>query len=324
MRLHRTADELVPFDRDCMRSWQQTVYCPHQGYGRWNHYAPYLVQGLKMKQYLDGYFEGKAYTAKPLIYRSVAGNLVRLFVHNHSNSLFDFDAINKALEHVFGQFQGPGTSGRSRDINEQEGRVKTRLDVIEVPNVMYHAELLAQHVAAQLKQNTPTNAIFDRLTKLMDAGTPRRASDLGVDELAVAGFRIRIKGRPRGEEMAVKKDFIHGSCPKRDADVLMDFGKCDVKLRSGMVGVKAWVHFQRPHLSDERGDASDVVFPSLLATDRDYDPAKVKEEMAKRDQCETKGLWNVQSSSDPHVASLVATLRELHKPDYPDQSRFIW
>jgi hypothetical protein len=281
-----------------------------------------------MKEYMGGYFEGRAFHAKPLIYRSVAGNLVRVFVHTHTPGEMPMDnaAIEKALEHVFGQFQGPGTSGRSMDMSvgsggAGEGRTKVRLDVVELASPLYHAELLAQHVAHQLKKNMSINAIFDRLTKQVTDGTPRRVQEPGAELLKVAGFRLRITGRPRGEEMAIKKDFIYGSCPKRDADALMDFGKCDVKLRSGMVGVKAWVHFQRPHLDDELGPRSDDIFPRLLAVDRDYNPDEV---MPSHNAESGNGLWNVQSSTDPLVAPLVTKLRQLHQPDYPQNSRFIW
>lgn len=322
----------VSFDRQCVRSWQQTMYVPHEGYAQWNHYAPYLVQGLKMKEYMGGYFEGTAFHAKPLIYRTVAGTLVRVFVHTHTpvETPPDYAAIEKALEHVFGRFQGRGTSGRSVDGgssgSNREGRTKVRLDVIELASPLYHAELLAQHVAHQLNKNMSINAIFDRLTKQVTDGTPRRVQEPGAELLEVAGFRLRVTGRPRGEEMAIKKDFIYGSCPKRDAEALMDFGKCDVKLRSGMVGVKAWVHFQRPHLDDELGQRGDLVdedvFPRLLAVDRDYNADRVAIESIKTEV--GNGLWNVQSSVDPLVAPLVTKLRQLHQPDYPQNSRFIW
>ncbi len=76
-----------------------------------------------MKAYLDGYFDGKALLVDPLIYRSVAGNLVRLFIYNPEKRAFDYNAIERIMKKVFERFEGLVT------IVEQEGRVKTRLDV---------------------------------------------------------------------------------------------------------------------------------------------------------------------------------------------------
>ena len=343
MRLQR-AEVNVPFDRHAVRSWQHVFYAPHSGFGQWNHYAPYYVQGLKMKAYLDGYFDGKALIADPLIYRSVAGNLVRLFIYNPEKNEFDYNAIERAMEKVFGQFQGPGTSGRSRDIVEQEGRVKTRLDVIEVHNPLSNAEILSQYVANQLKAQMAPNIIFDRLVQQMPKNVARRSADPNAATLEVAGFRLRIKGRPRGEEMASTSDFIFGSCPKQDSSVLMDFGKHSIKLRSGMTGVKAWIHFQRPNMAAETNfchyldsneehdeDKEQVLlsrFPSLLLIDHDYCPDGVKRELEKRAKLAKSlplgGLWNVECSTDPLVRDLTNKLRQIHEPDHSQMSRFIW
>jgi hypothetical protein len=183
---------------------------------------------------------------------------------------------------------------------------------------------------------SPSN-IFDRLVEIV-GDTPRVAEFPGASGLAVSGFRLRIKGRPKGEEMAVRHDFLHGSCPKQDPEALIDFGKHGVLLRSGMVGVKAWVHFQRPNREDETGkvdllhnlfESKDVSmnrqkkktddFPSLLGVDRDYDPVDLPMYADG-----SNGLWNVTSSSDPEVSALVQKLKSLHEPDHPDVSRFIW
>jgi hypothetical protein len=185
-----------------------------------------------------------------------------------------------------------------------------------------------------LEAGITATKIFDKLASAAPADIPKRAEAPGIDYLPVAGFRVRIKGRPRGEEMAVKHDFLHGSCPKKKKSALIDYGKHDMILRSGAVGVKAWVHFQRPHIEDETGLIDKFTrkdgpankggkksnFPSLLLPDRDYNP----NEQYRLPINEASGLWNVESAKSPLVSGLVDTLKELHTPDNSENSRFIW
>lgn len=199
-----------------------------------------------------------------------------------------------------------------------------------------------------MAKNVGAANIHDRLSNAIEDGLPRRALYPNAVGLPVLGFRIRIKGRPKGEEMAVKHDFMKGSCPKKDTEAWIDYGKHSIKLKNGLVGIKAWVHYQRPCREDETGqlerehnlfdiesasltsrllsadeDLNANAKQSLLTLDRDYDPAEF-ENCDKEEETTGKGLWNVCSPNDPQIASLVGKLRRLHTPDFPSHSRFIW
>jgi hypothetical protein len=76
------------------------------------HTSPYNTQFIRLKRYLEGYFDQKALIAHPLVMRTVAGCFVRLFIYNPSHHNFDYAAMEKAMESIFGQFQSAGTSGR--------------------------------------------------------------------------------------------------------------------------------------------------------------------------------------------------------------------
>lgn len=127
---------------------------------------------------------------------------------------------------------------------------------------------------ALLDRVTPT-AIYDRLAMVVDDTTTKRSRETGLSALPIAGFRLRIRGRPRGEEMATRHDFLKGSCPKRDQDALIDFGKYAVQGRSGVVGVKAWVHFQKPHREDLTGERQllHLLGATVEEDEDDYDEA---------------------------------------------------
>lgn len=225
------------------------------------HTSPFALQFVRMKAYLDGYFHDKALVAQPQLMRTVAGCHVYLMVYNPSSKRFDYAAMEETLSRILSQFQSAGTSGH---LNDAENRVKVKLDVVELSSPLLNADILAQYVGRLLERNKSAPRIFDSLTKLVPEALPRSAASpatgsrhLNFDKvsshsshmpvysgLPVLGFRVRIKGRPKGEEMASKSDVLHGSCPKTDSSALMDYGKWEGKLRSGMVGVKAWVHFQ--------------------------------------------------------------------------------
>ncbi len=175
-------------------------------------------------------------------------------------------------------------------------------------------------------QQNGASSIYDKLANLVSEATPRRAKERGVVGLPIAGFRLRIKGRPRGEDMATKHDFMKGSCPKKDENAWIDFGKHSYLSRSGIVGVKAWVHYQRPHRQDESGSAAAAgletdAMPAainLLKCDQDYDPALASEflaakEASRSDRNAVGGLWNAQYSHDPVIESMVRRLNELHQ-----------
>lgn len=110
------------------------------------HYAPYTLQYLRLNDYLAGYLHGRVLFSAPQVFRTVAGNLVRLFVYQPTGVGVQWSAVEAALARVFGQYQGPGTSGRAPDDNEREGRVKTRLEVVSLASPLLNADILAQYV----------------------------------------------------------------------------------------------------------------------------------------------------------------------------------
>lgn len=168
-----------------------------------HHTKPYLLQDLKMKSYLNGYFKDLIMFAEPLIYRTVAGNLVRIIYYNPNNSYIDWKLLEPALSKVFSIYQGPGTSGKVG----KEDAVKVVIDPLEIENPLYSSEILAQYILKQTLQGLSPSSINDRLMKLLPSDHVPKIAEKCADDLLVAGYRFRIKGRPRGE---VLESFILG------------------------------------------------------------------------------------------------------------------
>lgn len=146
-----------------------------------------------MRKFLEGYLHGRGVLmAQPQVYRSVAGNMVRLIVyrtqpqffadkHNKkggagqsrpnfsTDEVIDWHHVQDSLSLVFGQFQSSGTSGRSRsDNHQQQGRVKTMLQVTDLETPFGNADIMAQLVAREAQDNrAPPSRIFDSLVAML-------------------------------------------------------------------------------------------------------------------------------------------------------------
>lgn len=111
----------------------------------------------------------------------------------------------------------------------------------------------------------------------------------------------------------------------------MDFGKAEAVTRYGVVGVKAWTHFQRPNLDDELGtapleelqDKPEERLGSLLGLDVDYDPEKIKTTTRLNQPRLGRGLWNVENGKDPLIADIYKKLMDIHTPVHIESSRFL-
>ena len=154
-----------------------------------------------------------------------------------------------------------------------------------------------------MTQVTPI-VIYDRLAALVDDTTTKRSRVAGMETLPVAGFRLRIRGRPRGEEMAAKYDFLKGSCPKRDQNALMDFGKHTILTRSGSVGIKCWIHFQKPHRQDLTGRAQllHALQTGVAAVTQDEEEETAVVESTEGWSNPMNSLLSTMAKSDPTIS----------------------
>jgi hypothetical protein len=118
-----------------------------EGHPMWYSYRPFTIQGLRMKRYLEGYFNKETVLlSQPHIYRTMAGNMVTLFTYQPQKRVIDWKDIERALESVFGEFQGSGTSGRNNNDNSGVVRVKVKMNIVELPSPLLNADILAQFV----------------------------------------------------------------------------------------------------------------------------------------------------------------------------------
>jgi len=101
--------------------------------------------------------------------------------------------------------------------------------------------------------------------------------------------------------------------------------------RSGVVGVKAWVHFQKPRLEDLLGrhlNGENISIPNndILDFENDYDEKKVDDYFKNltEEKNDIPGLWHANSSENRLVNNLVSKMEDLHTPIDGENCRFLW
>lgn len=70
-----------------------------------HHTKPFLLQDIRMNEYLKGYLYNKVLFSDPVIRRSVAGNLVRLFVFNPNREIIEWKSLESAMSEIFSKYQ---------------------------------------------------------------------------------------------------------------------------------------------------------------------------------------------------------------------------
>lgn len=91
------------------------------------------------------------------------------------------------------------------------------------------------------------SSVFDKLVDSVSHITNPVSKEPLLPRPHIQGLRVVVRGRPKGEEMAIQDRQLAGVCPKKDVSMMMDYGACSRIGRSGVVGVKAWVCYGRIH-----------------------------------------------------------------------------
>lgn len=126
---------------------------------------------------------------------------------------------------------GRGGSGLEELKKQLEILTKQKLElrVEEVRSPDLSAYLVAQSVSDQLVKRLPHKRVMNRTAeRVMGAGAK--------------GVKILLSGRIGGAEIARKEKVVQGTLPLHTLRAPIDFAKVDALTKSGIVGVKVWIH----------------------------------------------------------------------------------
>lgn len=112
-------------------------------------------------------------------------------------------------------------------------KIDFRVEEVRLPDLSSY--LVAQSVADQLIKRMPAKRIMNRSAeRVMSAGAK--------------GVKILLSGRIGGAEIARHEKIVQGTLPLQTLRANIDFAKYDALTKSGIVGVKVWIHRGEPVL----------------------------------------------------------------------------
>lgn len=103
------------------------------------------------------------------------------------------------------------------------------IDIEEVKDPLFNAQLVAENVAIQLEKRMP----FRRVVK--------RAIEQSVNA-GVKGIKVICAGRLDGAEMSRTETFKQGKLPLSTFRADIDYGFTEALTTYGLIGIKAWIY----------------------------------------------------------------------------------
>jgi small subunit ribosomal protein S3 len=117
-------------------------------------------------------------------------------------------------------------------LKEELGKITKKelaIDIIEIKNPAYDAQLTAQNVAFQLEKRVA----FRRAIK--------RSIDLSLQS-GVKGIKVSVSGRLGGAELSRRETYHEGLLPLQTLRADIDYGFAEAHTTYGVIGVKVWIY----------------------------------------------------------------------------------
>lgn len=129
---------------------------------------------------------------------------------------------------IIGQ-KGAGIETLRKDIDKLTGGKQININIKEVKNLDFDAQIVAQGVATQIeKRVTVKRAIKASLQRVMKTGAQ--------------GCKISVSGRIDGREIAGNVQYSQGSIPLHTLRANIDYATATAHTTYGAVGVKVWIY----------------------------------------------------------------------------------
>lgn len=124
--------------------------------------------------------------------------------------------------------RGADIESLREDLNGMLKR-EVSIDIEEIKDPLFNAQLVAENVAIQLEKRMP----FRRVVK--------RAIEQSVNA-GVKGIKVICAGRLDGAEMSRTETFKQGKLPLSTFRADIDYGFTEALTTYGLIGIKAWIY----------------------------------------------------------------------------------
>jgi len=177
-------------------------------------YKKFLQEDLKIREFLEKKFE-KGIIERVKIER--VGHTVTVKIRTARPGLL----IGRG---------GEGAEKLSKEIAKIVKGKEIKVDIEEVKEPGISASLLAQQIAAEIERRVPfRRAVKRAIERIKRTGKAK-------------GYKIVVKGRLDGAEIARKETFFEGQLPRQTIRADIDYGEARAHCSYGVVGVKVWIY----------------------------------------------------------------------------------
>ena len=175
-------------------------------------FAKFILEDNNIREYIKDNYKNCS-ISKVIIERN-AENKVTVTLHTARPGM------------VIGQ-KGAGVETMKANLQKLTGKV-ININVIEIKNPDFDAQLVAESIANQLDQRVGfRRAMKQALARCQKAG--------------VKGIKIMLGGRLDGAEIARSEFYQDGSLPLQTLRADIDYGFAEAHV-SGLLGVKVWIY----------------------------------------------------------------------------------
>ena len=182
-------------------------------YSRKTNFKNWLIEDIKIREYVEDRFKTRPTIAKVNIERSA--NLTTITI------------LTAKAGAVIGK-QGAGINEMKKDLEKLiSGPIRINVEEVKKPEL--NAKLVAENIGFQLGKRMN----FRRAVKMACQSTMAAGAQ---------GVRIEVSGRLNGAEMSRREKFIEGSVPLHTLRADIDFHCHHAKTIAGIVGVKVWIY----------------------------------------------------------------------------------
>ena len=182
-------------------------------YRRKTDFKNWLIEDIKIRDYVEGRFKARPTIAKINIERSA--NLTTITI------------LTAKAGAVIGK-QGAGINEMKKDL-EKIVMGPIRINVEEVKKPELNAKLVAENIGFQLGKRMN----FRRAVKMACQSTMSAGAQ---------GVRIEVSGRLNNAEMSRREKFIEGSVPLHTLRADIDFYCHHAQTIAGVIGGKVWIY----------------------------------------------------------------------------------
>jgi len=189
-----------------IRDWESKWYADKK------HYAEYLHEDLKIREYIEKRLKDAAVSGIEL---ERAANRINVTIKTAKPGM----VIGKG---------GSEVEALRKSLNALTGK-KVHVNIFEIKQADLDAKLVAENIARQLENRVSwRRAQKQSISRAMRAGAK--------------GIKTQVSGRLGGADIARSEDYSEGTVPLHTLRADIDYGTAEADTTYGKLGVKVWIY----------------------------------------------------------------------------------